>query len=120
VAARYRVCRGQPRTGFRSGARPAAGPAPVSANPDFLCGTELSTIDDETLFFAQRGLSIDAVAVEVRLQPGELLLFDNLAVAHGRRESRARRTALKSVRAPALDPGEQIKLRDRMLAAFTG
>ncbi len=41
-------------------------------------------------------------------------------VAHGRRESRARRTAPKSVRAPALDPGEQIKLRDRMLAAFTG
>jgi len=46
--------------------------------------------------------------------------IDNLAVAHGRRESRARRTAPKSVRAPALDPGEQIKLRDRLLAAFTG
>lgn len=76
----------QPGTGFAEGSlarvfeaalgQPPALPT-VSANPDFLCGTELSTIEDETLFFAQRGLSIDAVAVEVRLQPGELLLFDN-------------------------------------------
>ncbi|MGI8417013.1 MAG: hypothetical protein ACR2P2_12580 [Nakamurella sp.] len=120
----------QPGTGYAEGSlarvieaalgQPPALPS-VSANPDFLCGTEFSTIDDETLFFAQRGLSINAVAVEVRLQPGELLLFDNLAVAHGRRGSRAPGELHQRVFGHrALDPGEQIKLRDRMLAAFTG
>ena len=89
----------QPATGYAEGSlarvieaalgQPPALPS-VSANPDFLYGTEFSNIDDETLFFAQRGLSIDAVAVEVRLQPGELLLFENLAVAHGRRGKAAR------------------------------
>jgi hypothetical protein len=92
----------------------------VCADPDFLCGTEFSTIDDETLFFAERALCIDAVTVEVRLQPGELLLFDNLAVAHGRRGTRAPGELHQWVFGHrALDPSEQIKLRNRVLAAFT-
>ncbi|MEJ7629029.1 MAG: hypothetical protein WKF54_05500 [Nocardioidaceae bacterium] len=68
----------------------------VRANTDFLCGTEFSTVADEMLFFVQRGLLVDAVVVEVRLQPGELLLFDNLALAHGRRGSRAPGAATRS------------------------
>lgn len=73
VEARYRYAEGSLARVIEAAlGRPPALPS-VSANPDFLCGTEFSTIDDETLFFAQRGLSIDAVAVGVRLQPGELL-----------------------------------------------
>ena len=33
----------------------------VSAEPDFLCGTEFSALVDETQFFAQRDLFLDAV-----------------------------------------------------------
>lgn len=103
----------------------ALGQAPVlpsvRADPDFLCGTEFSTMADEMLFFTQRGLEIDAVVIEVRLQPGELLLFDNLALAHGRRGSRAPGELHQRVFGHrALHPREQIKLRDRVLAAFTG
>lgn len=120
----------QPGTGYTEGSlarvieaaldQPPVLPS-VSANPGFLCGNEFSTITDETRFFAQRGLSIDAVAVEVRLQPGELLLFDNLAVAHGRRGSRAPGELHQIVFGHrSLNPREQIKLRDGVLAAFPG
>ena len=49
----------------------------ISASPEFVCGTQFSTIAEETLFRSTR-LSIGAVAVEVFLEPAELLLFDNL------------------------------------------
>ena len=92
----------------------------VRTDPAFLCGTEFSTIAEETSFFAERGLFIDAVAVEVRLEPGELLLFDNLAVAHGRRGRRAPgELHQRAFGYRALEPSEQLKLRDRVLAAFT-
>jgi hypothetical protein len=91
----------------------------VGADTDFLCGTEFASIAEETSFFAERGVFADAVAVEVRLQPGELLLFDNLAVAHGRRGSRAPGELHQRVFGHrALAPEEQLKLRDRLLAAF--
>ena len=101
-------------------AQPPALPS-VRADPDFRCGTEFSSIAEETLFFAQRGLPIDGVVVEVRLQPGELLVFDNLAVAHGRRGRRGPGELHQRVFGHrALDPRNQITLRDRVLAAFTG
>ena len=119
-----------PGTGYAEGSlariiEAALGQTPilpsVSAEPDFLCGTEFSAMADETLFFAQRGLYVDAVVVEVRLQPGELLLFDNLAVAHGRRGSRGPGELHQRVFGHrALNPQEQIELRNRVLAAFTG
>jgi hypothetical protein len=93
----------------------------VRADPDFLCGTEFSTLADETLFFTQRGLPVDDIVIEVRLQPGELLIFDNLALAHGRRGSRAPGELHQKVFGHReLDPREQIKLRDRVLANFGG
>jgi hypothetical protein len=93
----------------------------VRSDPGFLCGTEFLTLADETRFFAQRGLPIDAVAIEVRLQPGELLLFDNLALAHGRRGTREPGELHQRVFGHrALHPQDQIEFRDRFLAAFTG
>jgi alpha-ketoglutarate-dependent taurine dioxygenase len=75
---------------------------------------------DEMLFFAQRGLLVDAVVMEVCLQPGELLLFDNLSLAHGRRGVRAPGELHQRVYGHrALHPGQQIKLRDSVLGAFT-
>lgn len=46
---------------------------------------EFGKLSDELEFFAQRGLHLDAVGTEVCLRPGEVLVFDNLALAHGRR-----------------------------------
>jgi hypothetical protein len=92
----------------------------VRADPDFLCGTEFSTLAEEMGFFAQRGLSVEAVVREVCLQPGELLIFDNLALAHGRRGIRAPGELHQRVFGHrALHPEQQITLRDRVLAAFT-
>lgn len=92
----------------------------VRANPDFLCGSEFASLADEMLFFTQRDFSIDAVVIEIRLQPGELLVFDNLAFAHGRRGSRAPGELHQRVFGHrALDRREQIKLRDGVLANFS-
>lgn len=49
-----------------------------------LCGMEFETLVQERDHFAERGLDLDAVERRVRLAPGELLMFDNLATAHGR------------------------------------
>ena len=93
----------------------------VRADPNFLCGTEFSTLTEETLFFSQRGLSVEAVVIEVRLQPGELLLLDNLALAHGRQGSRAPGAPPGNLRTPSTTPSRADQLsRDRVLAAFSG
>jgi hypothetical protein len=92
----------------------------VRADPDFLCGTEFATLADEMLFFTQRGLRVDAVVIEVRIRPGELLVFDNRALAHGRRGTRAAGELHQRIFGHrALHPREQTELRDRVLAAFT-
>lgn len=93
----------------------------VRDDPGFLCGTEFATLADELRFFAQRGLRVDDVVVDVWLQPGELLLFDNLALAHGRRGSRTPGELRQRVFGHrATSPQEQITLRDRVLANFRG
>ena len=66
----------------------AIGGPPVLPNVkkchDFLCGTEFVSIQAETKFFALRGLHPKVVETTVRLSRGELLIFDNLRLAHGR------------------------------------
>jgi hypothetical protein len=57
---------------------------PSPADPGFLCGMEFATLPDEEVFFARHGLKLDRVERRIALGAGELLLFDNLAVAHGR------------------------------------
>jgi len=52
-------------------------------------------------------------------QPGDLLVFDNLALAHGRRGTRQPGELHQRIFGrPALSVGEQIEFRDRVLAAF--
>ena len=91
----------------------------VKDEPDFLCGTEFATLGEELAFFARRGLPLAAVGLEVLLQPGDLLVFDNLALAHGRRGTRQPGELHQRIFGhPALGVAEQIEFRDRVLAAF--
>jgi hypothetical protein len=92
----------------------------VREDPEFLCGTEFASLAEEAAFFAQRDLRPDIVGIEVCLRPGELLVFDNLALAHGRRGVRRPGELNQRVfghRAFAVD--QQVELRDRVLAAFS-
>jgi hypothetical protein len=92
----------------------------VKGDPAFLCGTEFASLADEAAFFAQRGLRPDIVGSEVCLRPGELLVFDNLALAHGRRGVRRPGELNQRVFGHRALPVEKlVDLRDRVLAAFS-
>jgi hypothetical protein len=56
--------------------------------------------------------------IDIHLQPGELLLFDNLALAHGRRGTRQPGELCQRVFGHHLQPAAQRKLRDHVLTAF--
>jgi hypothetical protein len=91
----------------------------VKTEARFLCGTEFASLAAELEFFARRGLRPDLVGIEVRLRPGELLVFDNLALAHGRRGRRRPGELNQRVFGHRALPVErQVELRDRLLAAF--
>jgi hypothetical protein len=91
----------------------------VKSTPGFLCGTEFDTLDAELAFFRSLGLDVDAVEVEIPLRPGDLLVFDNLAVAHGRRGGRQPGELHQRVYGHRLlPPAAQRALRNRFLAAF--
>lgn len=91
----------------------------VKSEPDFLCGTEFPTLGEELAFFTRRGLPLAEVGLEVLLQPGDLLVFDNLALAHGRRGTRQPGELHQRIFGhPALSVAEQIEFRDRVLATF--
>jgi hypothetical protein len=91
----------------------------VKADPEFLCGMEFDSLRAEFEFFRHHGLDVEAVQIEVALRPGELLVFDNLAMAHGRRGIRRpgelRQRVFGDV---ALSPAAQRRLRDRVLSAW--
>jgi hypothetical protein len=91
----------------------------VKAEPGFLCGTEFDSLRAEVRFFADHSLDVEAVQHEVALSPGELLVFDNLAVAHGRRGTRRPGELRQWVFGETgLSVAAQRKLRDDVLAAF--
>jgi hypothetical protein len=98
------------------GARPLL---PSVKDPGFQCGMEFDDADGEAEFFATRGLDVAAVEVDVRMAPGDLLVFDNHAVAHGRRgrrlpgELHQRFFGLLEA-----DVDEQLRMRDRLLDRF--
>lgn len=48
----------------------------VNATPDFLCGTEFLDRNDETRFLASHGLSLEACETAIRIEPGQVLIFD--------------------------------------------
>jgi hypothetical protein len=90
----------------------------VKAEPAFLCGLEFDSLPSELAFFKRRGLRIDDAAIDIHLQPGELLLFDNLALAHGRRGTRQPGELRQRVYGYHLQPSDQRDLRDHVLTAF--
>jgi hypothetical protein len=91
----------------------------VKADPGFLCGMEFDSLRSEVAFFEQHGLRVKDVEVELDLRPGELLVFDNLALAHGRRGVRRPGELHQRVYGhQRLSPAAQCELRDRVLSAF--
>jgi hypothetical protein len=100
----------------------AAWPSPllpsVKANPDFLCGLEFDSVVAELAFFERHGLHVEDVEISVDLQPGELLVFDNLALAHGRRGTRKPRELRQRMFGQRLGPASQRNVRGSVLAAF--
>ncbi len=93
----------------------------VKASPGFLCGTEFKCLADEVEFFAQRGICLDLVGAEVCIRPGELLLFDNLVLAHGRRGTRLPGELHQRLFGyVSLTVGKQLALRDCVLDVLLG
>jgi hypothetical protein len=92
---------------------------PDAGAPGFLCGMEFASRAEERAHLAARGLDLDRVEEQVHLEPGGLLVFDNLATAHGRSGLRAplelRQLCLGYRR---LDVRRQRLLLDRVLGAF--
>jgi hypothetical protein len=91
----------------------------MKVDPDFLCGMEFDSLEAERGFFERHSLRLDEVQIDVPLSAGELLVFDNLALAHGRRGSRRPgelRQWVFGERSVAV--GRQRELRDYVLSAF--
>ena len=85
----------------------------------FLCGMEFSTLDEERRYFARHGMHLAAAEEEIVLSGGELLLFDNLATAHGRRGRRGPGELHQlCIGFGSLDLTGQAGLLDRILAGF--
>jgi hypothetical protein len=81
---------------------------------------EFDSVAQERAHLAARGLDVAAVEQRVRLAPGELLLLDNLATAHGRlgvREPLELNQLCMGFR--GLSPAGQFELTRRALAAWT-
>jgi hypothetical protein len=90
----------------------------VKRTPGFRCGLEFGSLADEFAFFSERGLPLDCED-EVYLEPGELLIFDNLLVAHGRRGVRQPGELHQRVIGHRqMLPDQQQEIRDQFLTAF--
>jgi len=85
----------------------------------FLCGMEFTALQDEHAYFARHGLQLKIAEREIVLSPGELLLFDNLTTAHGRRGRRNTGELHQlCIGFAALNLAGQATLLDRFLASF--
>ncbi len=93
---------------------------PAKDADGFLCGMEFSALADERGYFARHGLQLAAAEEEFVLSPGELLVFDNLSTAHGRRGRRNTGELHQlCIGFASLDLAGQATLLDRILASFT-
>jgi hypothetical protein len=93
---------------------------PRSGERGFLCGMEFESVAAEQAHLADRGLDLDTAERRVRVAPGQLLLLDNLATAHGRlgiREPLELHQLCVGFR--DLDVPRQCVLLSRVLAAFS-
>jgi hypothetical protein len=87
----------------------------------FLCGLEFDALASEVEFFVRHSVPLDGIEIEIALSAGELLVFDNFAVAHGRRGIRQPGEVHQWVFGErAVGVTAQRRLRDRVLAAFDG
>jgi hypothetical protein len=57
---------------------------PSPDSPGFLCGLEFTTLRHEQSFFEAHGLDLAASETRVVIDPGQVMVFDNLRTAHGR------------------------------------
>ncbi|HEY3946695.1 MAG TPA: hypothetical protein VGL78_15810 [Solirubrobacteraceae bacterium] len=90
----------------------------VKIDAGFLCGMEFDSCDAKCRFFERHSLCVADVQIEVPLAPGELLVFDNLAFAHGRRGVRRPGELHQWVFGESLGVAQQRELRGDVLAAF--
>jgi hypothetical protein len=91
----------------------------VKAVPGFLCGMEFDSLTAELEFFRRHGLDVEDVTIDIALRPGQLMVFDNLALAHGRRGCRQPGELHQRVFGHRqLCPVEQRASRERVLSAF--
>jgi hypothetical protein len=97
----------------------APGLPSVRTDPGFLCGMEFSSGHAEETFFAARGLPLAGVVSDIVLRPGDLLVFNNLVLAHGRAGTRQpgelRQWAFGH---HAASPRRQEEILDEFLFAF--
>jgi hypothetical protein len=92
---------------------------PSKEDEGFLCGMEFTSIDDERRFFARHGMSLAGVEQLFALGSGELLLFDNLATAHGRCGRRnAHELHQLCLGLPSADLAQQAATAARVIGAF--
>jgi hypothetical protein len=92
---------------------------PPQDTDGFACGLEFATLAEERRYFAEHGLHLRAAEEELVLSSGELLLFDNLLTAHGRRGRRhSGELHQLCIGFPSLDLPGQTMLLDRILTAF--
>ena len=91
----------------------------VKTDPDFLCGNEFDALGTELAFFRQNGLDIEEVEIDIVLRPGQVLVFDNLAFAHGRRGQRRPGELHQRIFGhPRVSPVVQVRLREKWISAF--
>jgi hypothetical protein len=91
----------------------------VKTEPGFMCGTEFGNLRAEIAFFERHALRLQSVEIEVGLRPGELLVFDNLSLAHGRRGARRPGELRQWVFGErGLDVVGQRAVREAVLSAF--
>ena len=57
---------------------------PAQDAPGFLCGMEFTSLAQERSFFAAHGLDLADAETRVVVEPGQVMVFDNLRAAHGR------------------------------------
>jgi hypothetical protein len=97
-----------------------SGDLPDRDGDGFLMGMEFSTLAEEQAFFARHGLRLEAAEEEVVLSGGDLLIFDNLTTAHGRRGRREPGELHQlCIGFGSLEVDGQAVLLDRILSCFT-
>ena len=81
---------------------------------------EFNDLDSERRFFERHSVPIDEVVIEIPLSPGELLVFDNLALAHEIAEGRGNRASYTSgcLARAGSQSRANVSLRDAVLGAF--